>query len=366
MKVDQFLLERWLQKYDPMAIHNLAHASGVPVKLGEFFDKLDKELDIHYTAGNGEERLREEVADLYSDISKDNILITNGATEANYLTANYLIEPGDEVVVIAPTYPQIPAVLKTIGANVKTFRITEENAANPDIDQLQTIVTSKTKAIIFTNPNNPIGYLLNEDNLKSICQIAEDVGAYIWADEIFRGLEYEGVTPPTVLDLYEKAIVTSGLSKMALAGLRIGWVASDKEHINAIWNFKDYTTTCNSAVSEHLAVLALEGGNIVNLRERCKKITIEPLAVLAEWINRHRESFSWFKPKAGYVAFPKCLLKVDTRQFCRELVEENGVLLTPGDCFGFPDYIRIGYGKVDKKSLSEALEIVDSLIERYK
>lgn len=366
MKVEQFLLERWLQKYDPIAEYNLAHASGIPIKLGYFFDKLDVDLDIHYTPGNGEERLREEVSNLYSDVDKDNILITNGTTEANYLTANYLIEPGEEVIVIMPTYPQIPAVLKTIGAKVKTFLITEENAANPNFDLLQDLVTPKTKVIIFTNPNNPIGYIFYEANLKRIIQIAEDVGAYIWADEIFRGLEYEGRTPPTVLDLYEKAIVTSGLSKMALAGLRIGWVASDKKLVKGIWNFKDYTTTCNPAVSEHIAVLALEGGNITNLRERCKRITIEPLEVLADWIEKHSETFRWFKPRAGYVAFPKFQLKVDTRKFCKELIEEKGVLLTPGDCFGFPNHIRIGYGKVDKKSLLEALELVDSIIERFK
>ena len=366
MKVEQFQLERWLQKYDPIAKYNLAHASGIPVKLGKFFDKLDEELDLHYTAGNGEERLREEVSNLYSDIDKDNILITNGTTEANYLTANYLIDPGEEVVVVMPTYPQFPAILKTIGAKVKTFQITEENAANPDLDQLQALVSSKTKAILFTNPNNPIGYVFYEDNLRRICQIAEDVGAYVWADEIFRGLEYDGGTPPTVLDLYEKAIVTSGLSKMALAGLRIGWVASDKEIVKDIWNFKDYTSTCNAAVSEHIAILALEGGNIANLRERCKKLTLEPLAVLSDWMEKHEETFSWFKPRAGYVAFPKCKLKVDIRQFCTELVEEMGVLLTPGDCFGFPDHVRIGYGKVDRRILSEALDIVDQLIERYK
>lgn len=366
MKVEQFLLERWLQKYDPIAKYNLAHASGIPFKLGTFFDKLDEDLDIHYTAGNGEERLREEVSSLYSGIDKDNILITNGTTEANYLTANYLIDPGEEVVVIMPTYPQFPAVLKNIGAKIKTFEITAENAANPDLNQLQELVTSKTKAIIFTNPNNPIGYIFYEDNLRRICQIAEDVGAYVWADEIFRGLEYEGGTPPTVLDLYEKTIVTSGLSKMALAGLRIGWVASDKETVNGIWNFKDYTSTCNAAVSEHIAVLALEGGNIVNLREKCKKITVEPLAVLADWIEKHKDVFSWFKPRAGYVAFPKFKLNVDVRQFCIELVEELGVLLTPGDCFGFPHHIRIGYGKVNRKILSEALELVDRLIERYR
>jgi aspartate/methionine/tyrosine aminotransferase len=365
MKVEQFLLERWLQKYDSMAEYNLAHASGIPIKLGHFLDRLDEDLDIHYTAGNGQERLREEVSNLYSDIDKDNILITNGTTEANYLTANYLIEPGEEVVVIMPTYPQIPAVLKTIGARVKTFQITEENAASPDLDQLQEIVTRKTKVILFTNPNNPIGYVFYKDNLARICQIAEDVGAYVWADEIFRGLEYEGGTPPTVLDLYEKAIVTSGLSKMALAGLRIGWVASDKKLVNGVWNFKDYTTTCNNAIGEHIAILALEGGNITYLRERCKRITKEPLSVLSDWIEKGKETFSWFKPKAGYVAFPRFQLKVNTRQFCRELIEEKGVLLTPGDCFGFPNHIRIGYGKVDRKTLSEALDLVDDFIERY-
>lgn len=366
MKVEQFLLERWLQKYDPMAKYNLAHASGIALKLGDFFSRLDKDLDIHYTAGNGEEKLREEVSKLYSNITKDNILITSGATEANFITVNSLIEPGEEVVVIMPTYPQVPTLLKTIGANVKSFQITEENAADPDFDQLQNHVTSKTKAIIFTNPNNPMGYVFNEANLKNICQIAEDAGAYVWADEIFRGLEYEGPTPPSVLDLYDKVIVTAGLSKMALSGLRIGWVASDKEIINETWKFKDFTTTCNSALSEHIAILALEEGNIEILREKCKRFAIEPLAVLAKWMEKQKESFNWFKPKAGYVAFPKCLLDLDLRQFCIDLVKEEGVMLTPGDCFGFPKYVRIGYGRMDKKNLFETLEKIGRFIERRK
>lgn len=367
MKMEPFLLERWLQQYDPIAKYNLAHASVTPLKLGEFFGKMDKDLPLHYTSGNGEEDLRQEISILYSNLTNNRVLVTNGATEANFITANYLIEPNDEVVVVAPTYPQMWGVITAIGARIKKFEVTEKNADKPEFDRLQDFVTAKTKAILFTNPNNPIGYVLNRNQLKTICEIAEDVGAYVWADEIFRGLEYEGETPPSVLDLYEKAVVTSGLSKMGLAGLRIGWVVSrNEELINNIWNVKDYTSTCNSAVSEHLATLALKGGKITELRERCKKIAVEPLAILARWIEKRKDAFSWFKPRAGYVSFPDCRLRVDVRQFCKELIEKNGVLVTPGDCFGFPSHIRIGYGKVEKETLAEALEVFDGVIEKHR
>jgi aspartate/methionine/tyrosine aminotransferase len=351
VKVEEFLVERWMNKYEHDVEVNMAETCVQPFTLREFLGFVDRPgfleeiMDTQLTYGwiEGSPELREGIAGLYRDVDPGNVLVTGGAIEANFNSFYSLVEPGDTVVCVYPAYQQLYSVPQCFGAKVKYLRLTPENRWLPDLEELKELVDRKTMMIVINNPHNPCGSLIDTPTLRAICDVAEDAGAYLHSDEAYRGLYLkEGVTVPSAIDLYEKAVVTGSFSKpISLTGLRLGWIASNTEAIQECMRHRDYTTISKGMIDDALATLAIR--NIDKILRRNNGIIRENHRFIDRWL-RDEPLMEWVPPTAGSAGFLKHHLNVSAEELCRCLIEEKSTFMVPGDCFGFPDHVRIGYG----------------------
>ena len=340
---------------------NLAETCVKPFTLREYLDFVgkpdffkefeDKALTYGYIEGYSE--LRNGLSSLYNEVDPENILVTGGAIEANFNSFYSLVEPGDTIVSVFPTYQQLFSVPKGFLADVKLLRLRPENKWLPDLDELNELVDKKTKMIVLNNPNNPCGSLMDEPTLRTICEIAEEVDAYVHSDEAYRGLYINPKDKtPSIVDLYDKGIAVGSFSKpLSLTGLRLGWITANKEVIRQCMLHRDYTTISKSMLDEELAALAMP--YLDRIFKRNNEIIRENQKLLDNWINKE-PNISWVKPTASSVGFMNHHLDITAEELCLGLIKEKSTFLVPGDCFEHPDHIRIGYGN-DKSTLLEGL-----------
>lgn len=360
MDLKPFELERWLNK--PRDI-DLASASITKLKIGDLVSYVDPEMLLSYGLTKGSESIREKVSSLYNNIDPERILITSGTAEANFLALLRLLEPGSEVVVIGPTYMQCVNFARGMGAKIRFCILREEEEYRFNPTELKRQVSKQTDLIFCVNPNNPTGSILSENDMKTICEIAESIDAWVLGDGALRGLEVEGVFASSPVSYYEKGIATGSLSKIGLSGIRIGWMVARKEFVDTCWSYKDYTTLCHSGIGEYFAEIALQQDNFSRYLKRSKDIVVNHSKILAEWINQNRKWISWVPSRAGHTAFLKYRLDLSTRDFCSRLLEEEGVLVSPGDFFETPNHLRLRYSGPEGE-LHEGLRRLGAFIER--
>lgn len=371
MIIDNFKVEDWFNKYENSAIYDLADTCVESLSINELFsitgtkeDYLSEIFDkkLNYGDIHGSERLKNGIVSLYKKQLPQNITITHGAIGANQLVMLSLVEPGDKVVSIIPTYQQHYSIPKSFGANVHTLFLKEENNWLPDLDELKNLVSNNTKLICMNNPNNPTGSLISNDMLEQIVDIAKDSGAYILCDEVYRGLNHDknsfGVS---VADIYEKGISTGSMSKVfSLAGLRLGWVAANTDIINIINCQREYNTISVGILDDYFASIALEN------KDKIIKRNIEKLcygkSILLDWL--HSESkVHCVIPQAGTTAFVKYDLALKSEDLCAKLQQDTGVMILPGSSMELDGYLRIGYGNNFDK-LQKGLEIFSNWIKK--
>lgn len=351
MKIDPFLVERFMNAYEHKVELNLAETCVDPFTLGEFlafmgredfFEEL-KETQLTYGFIEGSPDLRQGLANLYHLMKPENILVASGAVGANFLVFYSLVEPGDTVISVFPAYQQLYSTAKSWGANVRLLRLHENNQWLPDVAELAELVDDKTKLIVINNPHNPTGSLVDTDLLKEACAIAEETGAYLLCDESYRGLY---VRPddfvPSVVDLSERAVATGSFSKaFSLTGLRLGWIAANKQVIDECKAHRDYTTISNGVIDDALAALALK--HVDRIYERSLKIIRTNHLILSRWIE-DEPLIDWVPSRAGSIAFPRHNLKMSSEDLCLRLIQDKGTFLVPGSCFEMEGFLRIGYG----------------------
>lgn len=370
MRLRTFEMERWQSTLENRVEYNLSESGVHPLRVSELLDSegvpfLNESLG--YSQTNGTEELRRTIADMYTGADLENVLVTNGSSEANFVAAWSFLERGSEVAVMLPNYMQIWGLAKTFQAKVRPFWLRERDGEwTPDLRALKKGVGKKTKLIAVCNPNNPTGAIIREDVMDEICQIAKKVGAWVLSDEVYQGAELDGRTTPTFWGRYEKVIVTNGLSKAyGLPGLRIGWLVSKKELVSKLWAYHDYTTIGPSALSDYLARKALQPEKRSKVLTRTRKILQANLPVLQSWVDRHRENFSFTPPRAGAIAFLKYSLRINSSELADRLVGEKSTLIVPGDHFGMDGFVRIGYGPPENY-LTAGLDRISDLLERLK
>ncbi|AQQ54809.1 aminotransferase [Planococcus lenghuensis] len=374
MNIKPFAIEEWMNEYEQEAVYNLAETCVDSLSIeelvtlgGEDYDEFFRSIaDTKLTYGHitGSPGFKKNVANLYKTMTPDNILSMNGAIGANFLVLYTLIEPGDEVVCVDPTYQQLHSVPESFGADVKRLRLTPENNYLPDLEELASLVNDKTKLVIINNPNNPSGSVMDADYLERIVAIARKHDVYVLCDEVYRGLWQDpDANVPAMADLYEKGISTGSMSKsLSLAGLRLGWIAGPEELIERCIVRRDYTTISNSGIDDLLAVRALE--NYDRLMERNLKIVRDNLQILDDWVAKE-DKISYFKPQAGTTAILKYEADMPSDRFCIGLFKANGTFLAPGSCFDLEGTVRIGYAcstdvlKQGLTKFSEYLKTVD-------
>ncbi len=368
MKINPFRMERWQSEWENRVEFNLSE-SGVhpmtPLELFELAGADPRQLlgqRLVYNQSNGTEGLRESIAALYPGAGVEQVLVTNGGSEANYVTVWSLLDPADVVVMEAPNYMQMWGQAEAFGREVRAFRLQEERGWAPDLDELQERVDDTVKLIILTHPNNPTGAILSEGEIDRIVAIAERAGAWIIADEIYAGAELEGQRSPTFWGRYDRVLITSGLSKAyGLPGLRIGWVIGPADFIAQLWSYKDYTTISPSPLSDLCARIALQPNTRQQIRERTRGILQENSRPLIDWLGARPDIFRFQAPRAGAICYTRYQLDIGSSELARRLKDEQSVLIVPGDHFNMDGYIRIGYG-LPRAELTEALERIETVI----
>ncbi|MFD2829145.1 aminotransferase [Corticicoccus populi] len=370
MKINHFKIEEWMNEYEDDAVYNLAETCVDSLTLrelvelgGSSYDTFFQNLaDYKLTYGHieGSEEFKTLVSGLYENQTPDNVLAMNGAIGANFLVLYSLIEAGDEVVSVHPTYQQLYDVPESFGATVKKLYLRPENHYLPDIKELENMVSNKTKLIIINNPNNPSGAVMDRDYLKKIVAVAESVDAYILCDEVYRNLlQNTERDVPSIVDLYDKGISTSSMSKvLSLAGLRLGWIAANEAVIKECIKHRDYTTISCGMMDDILAVHALKHYDLI--MERNLKIIHDNLNILDQWIEREPK-IHYVKPEAGTTAVVHFDYDLSSVDFCKGLYDLNGAFLAPGSAFDLEGTFRIGYA-CGTQVLKDGLEKVSEYL----
>lgn len=302
----------------------------------------------------GSPALKEGICSLYKNIRPENITTTHGTIGANSLAITTLVEPGDEVISVLPTYQQQYSIPEAIGANVKILPLNMENRFLPDLELLAEYMSDKVKLVCVCNPNNPSGSVMDKEYLIKLIDTVRPYGSYILSDEAYRGLTHTGDNlTESVADLYEKGISTSGMSKVfSLAGLRMGWVAAPKDVIDSISKHRDYSTISCGVIDDYLAAAALKHKDKIFARNL--KIARTNLEILDNWVNSD-PNFSYVKPKGGTTAFVKLNFDMPSYDFCVRLLDKTGVMILPGSVMDTEGFTRIGYA-FEAELLSAGLE----------
>lgn len=351
MQIDGFAVELWMNAYEQEARWNLGETCVDSLTLGELLELGgDAEGELHrlrerkltYGHIHGAPRLRELIAQTYGDVQPEQILTANGAIGANFLAEFTLVEPGDLVVCVEPTYQQLYSVPRSLGAEVRLLRLRPENGFLPDLDELRELAEGRARLIVVNNPNNPTGALIERDLLTGIAAIARECDAYVLADEVYRGLEHDpAADAPSIVDVYEKGVSTGSMSKpYSLAGLRLGWIAASRKVIEACEQRRDYTTISCGMLDEQLATVAL--ASLDRLLARSLDIVRSNAQTMAAWVAAEPR-LAWVPPRAGTTAFVGYDYPVASEQFALDLFRLNGTFLVPGAAFGWENRIRIGF-----------------------
>lgn len=371
MNIKPFGVERWMDLYETTCKFNIAETCVDSISLKELegltgesgaLDEVLKKTRITYGEIPGRKAFREGVASLYREVNPDRILSTNGAIGANFLALYTLVNPGDEVVVIIPTYQQHTSIPESLGARVKTVCLKRENGFLPDLQELREAVSTETKLICFNNPNNPTGALIDTAMLQDIVEISRGCGAYLLCDEVYRHLNHDGEYPTSVVDIYDKGISTGSMSKVfSMAGLRLGWLVAPKEIIEAAYDVRHYNMISCGILDELIGAYALKHkGRIL---QRSRRIVQENIEILDAWVAQEPR-ITYVRPKAGTTALLYYDMAMSSTDLCHELMAAEGVMLTPGDCFDMGRCLRIGYA-FSSKELEAGLEALGRHLRKY-
>lgn len=371
MDIDEFKVEEWFNKYEKDAVYDLADTCVDSLSIEELLklsgggnNLLDGILTrkLNYGDIHGSRRLKNAIMSLYGKQTPDNITITHGAIGANQLVVMSLVNIGDKVVSIIPTYQQHYSIPKAFGANVKLCVLKEENNWLPDLNELEALMGNDTKLICLNNPNNPTGAVIGDDMLLKIAEIARKSGAYILCDEVYRGLNHTGSPfSASIADIYEKGISTGSMSKtFSLAGLRLGWIAANTEIIKQINHHREYNTISVGILDDYFSCLAIENKEKIIARNLEKIKTGKK--ILTDWVNKDPH-VSLITPNGGTTAFVKYDLPISSIELCSTLQKETGIMILPGETLELDGYLRIGYAN-NFDRLEKSLDIFSNWLAK--
>jgi aspartate/methionine/tyrosine aminotransferase len=366
-----FQLEEWQSLYEMEVPYNLADSGVAPVLVRELVTTPEAvqtllDMDLHYPAVNGPEELRRTIAGLYPGVDAGQVLVTVGAAEGNGLTVATLTSPGDHVVVLEPGYRQVAGMAANAGCRVDSFHLVEADGWRPDLDELERVVRPDTRLIAVSNPNNPTGAILTPDEMSQIIAIAERVGAWILADEVYRGTEmHRDEETPTFVGRYDKLVVTNSLSKAyGLSGLRLGWVVGPQDVVDGMWRRHEYATISTGKLSMHLAQIALSEPCRSELLRRNRGLIRTGWARLSAWIDSTGGLVSAVQPEATALAFLRYELDLPSLDVAHAL-RRGGVLVGVGAHFGVERHLRVTHG-LDEEYMRPALERMTAVFDELR
>lgn len=366
MKIEEFQLERNQSLFENTVSYNLTESGIHPCALKDFLsDEEQREvlgLELGYGQTNGDPALRDAIAAMYPRYNRDNVLVTNGSAEANFVAIWSLLGAGDQIAMMLPNYMLVWGLARSFGVDVKPFHLREERNWGIDMAELESLVSDSTKMIVICNPNNPTGAVMSEADMAAVAAIADKAGAYIVSDEIYRGSELNGRDSLSFHDVYDRTIILSGLSKsMAHPGLRLGWVAADKQIVEECWHHHDYTSISTGIISQYVGQRLLEPDRRQKILNRGRDILRTNLDYLTSWIAARSDRFRLTPPRAGGMAFVHYGMPINSSELADRLRREKSVFVVPGDWYGMDHFLRFGIG-CEHRVLKEGLELIDEFL----
>jgi aspartate/methionine/tyrosine aminotransferase len=347
-----FMLERDMSVWENKVKYNLSESGVHPMTItdlsegnNEFVEQI-LTSELNYAQANGIRELRDNIAALYPGASRDNVIVTTGAAQANFTSILTALDPGDEIVVMLPNYMQIYGIGINYGMRVKTFSLKEDFGWSVDIDEIGNVVSEKTKLIAVCNPNNPTGHIMTEDEMNAVVAAAERAGAWLLSDEVYAGAEHhqEEVTP-SFWGRYDRVLAVGSMSKAyGLPGLRIGWVVAPADMVDEIWARQDYITISASMLGNKLAAYALSPEVLPRIIARTRRYIRSGYKNLDNWIQEHSDLLSVIPPQAAAIAFVRYHKEVNSSELVQRLIKEHDTYIVPGDLFGLDHHLRISYG----------------------
>jgi len=354
--------------------YNLSDSTAQTITLEELC-ALDKTglfgLSLSYGSLTGSDSLKRKIIKFHQNLNQstsptlneNNVLTFCGAQEALAAIYQAILAPDDEVIVITPCYPSLVTMAQQRGCILKTVELSSEDNWQLSIEQLQQVISDKTKLIIVNSPHNPTGSIIDTKLAEQILALAQQFNCYLIADDVSQASNYNNLALSHNYLTYDKAIIVSVLSKsFGLAGIRVGWaVCRDAELIDILLANKCYSSICCSAVDLYLAQIALiHNGTIIDRNNQIIKSNIEHFQ---KFIDNNSDLFSWHQPQAGLLAIVECHFEFPIDELSKKLVSESGILLLPASLFGLSgQYFRLGLGQ---KSLCQTLERLQLFIDKY-
>ena len=364
------LFELFLEAHKAQPKASVVHSLAQSPRLRDFIGDLDPDLSLDWSGQSfqGLPSLREKVIERWGygpNCRADNVLITAGTAEANFLAISNLVGPGDEMIVDVPGWPQPLVLGEAIGAEVKELVRQEALDWMFDFDQLEDLITANTKLIFLCNPNNPTGQLLDEKALSRVVELADRVGAYVLTDEVYRGMEWVDRTTPRIASIYERGISTGSVSKvMGLQGLRTGWMISrDNQLLFDAMVLREDTSEIMNVMGEAIADIALREDrferSVVKAREQGEK----NLALINQFI-KEQPQLDWVRPQAGLIGFCRLKTRIDSEQLSQRLLKSPySTFVMPGSAYGFDQHIRVGAGGGNESEIVRGLSELKSLFD---
>ncbi len=354
MKIRDFKLECYFGIYEFTAPYLLTQSDCESMTTQELLDMepgakeeyLQQWLGYSETWGNPE--LREIIASLHKTMKSENVLVFHGAQEAIFAYMNVLLDPGDHMIAMFPNYQSAYEVANSVPDCTFSKWMVRDNGEGwtVDFDELESLIQPNTKIIAVNSPNNPTGYTFTNAEIEKLCSICEKHGIYLFADEVYKGLEMDGEKRDWMADHYDRCVSLGVMSKgYGLAGLRVGWLVSkDTELLNKVVKYKHYLSICDSVPSEYLTKVALKHNDEILARNT--KIIEENIKVADAFFDKYDYLFEKKPISCGPVAFHKLLIDMPVKEFCQMAVDKKGVLLLPSSIYDMDEqYFRMGYGR---------------------
>lgn len=349
MKINEFEVETWMTDHENDCQYNLTETSMSSLSFHDLQEYVLEDISttimnmkMDYGPIIGSTRLKDAILSLYHTGSYENIAITHGAINANELVMMSLLEPGDHIISLFPSYQQMYDFPKSLGCEVTLIQLDENRQWMPSIEEFQQAIRPNTKMFCLNSPNNPTGTTISLSLMKQIIELAKTHDCYILCDEIYRGVNTTTYQlGPSFSDYYEHAIVTSSLSKVfSFSGLRLGWVKASQEVIDLINYRRDYHIISSGPLDDYLASLVLENKDMI--LKRSLMICKESKDYLKHWIELEPH-ISCVIPNDGTVCFLKYDMNIPSKELCQRLQDETGIFFVPGACFGVEYHLRFGF-----------------------
>ena len=350
MRLRPTKLEEWLRDYYFEAGIDISSSGVEPYTLAELLPLIKTDpaelsaISFRDSRSAGANHLRRLIADRYRIEDASRVIVTNGSTEAQFLVLMSALSAGDEVVVLVPAYHSLIEIVRAKGCRLVPWRLRSTNGFRPALDELEQLVTRNTKMLIVNFPHNPTGVTVTFEEQQQMLAIVGRYECILFWDGVFEDLVFEGDKLPPIASIYGKGISFGSVSKsLGLPGLRVGWgLLPSYEYVKAAVTVRDYTTLALSPLVEFIAERVLQHVDSVMAPRLGTAATNR--SYFLQWMSEHKCIISCDHLGGGVIGFPRLIGVDNTERFCDRLMRERRVLVVPGECFGMPGFVRLGFG----------------------